>query len=145
MNLWISPQKFLDSFRTSVGCGFVIPTRYFRLECDVTINFLHSIVDSYIGCSIACMMLEGYQTAKAALETEKPHAPYMFSVCVSSLFLGLPVFHRNQPSLPPPNASSTRIRPTHQAASTNEQPRACTLYSTRSVQICFFSCPDLVR
>ncbi|KAK7281117.1 hypothetical protein RIF29_08826 [Crotalaria pallida] len=27
-----SPRKFLDSFRTSVGCGFVIPTRIFRLE-----------------------------------------------------------------------------------------------------------------
>ncbi|XP_004500508.1 uncharacterized protein [Cicer arietinum] len=27
-----SPRKFLDSFRTSVGCGFVVPTRLFRLE-----------------------------------------------------------------------------------------------------------------
>ncbi|OIV97430.1 hypothetical protein TanjilG_16191 [Lupinus angustifolius] len=27
-----SPRKFLDSFRTSVGCGFVIPTRLLRLE-----------------------------------------------------------------------------------------------------------------
>ncbi|XP_027337974.1 sorting and assembly machinery component 50 homolog B-like [Abrus precatorius] len=27
-----SPRKFLESFRTSVGCGFVVPTRLFRLE-----------------------------------------------------------------------------------------------------------------
>ncbi|KAK7305903.1 hypothetical protein VNO77_43815 [Canavalia gladiata] len=27
-----SPRKFLESFRTSMGCGFVIPTRMFRLE-----------------------------------------------------------------------------------------------------------------
>ncbi|XP_061376624.1 uncharacterized protein LOC133318617 [Gastrolobium bilobum] len=27
-----SPRNFLESFRTSVGCGFVIPTRLFRLE-----------------------------------------------------------------------------------------------------------------
>ncbi|KAL9316228.1 hypothetical protein ACSQ67_017229 [Phaseolus vulgaris] len=27
-----SPRKFLESFRMSVGCGFVIPTRLFRLE-----------------------------------------------------------------------------------------------------------------
>ncbi|XP_019437565.1 PREDICTED: sorting and assembly machinery component 50 homolog isoform X2 [Lupinus angustifolius] len=27
-----SPRKFLDSCQTSVGCGFVIPTRLFRLE-----------------------------------------------------------------------------------------------------------------
>ncbi|CAL0327918.1 unnamed protein product [Lupinus luteus] len=27
-----SPRKFLDSCRTSVGCGFVIPSRLFRLE-----------------------------------------------------------------------------------------------------------------
>ncbi|MED6156796.1 hypothetical protein PIB30_017790 [Stylosanthes scabra] len=27
-----SPRKFLESFRTSVGCGIVIPTRLFRLE-----------------------------------------------------------------------------------------------------------------
>ncbi|KAK7387470.1 hypothetical protein VNO78_28302 [Psophocarpus tetragonolobus] len=32
-----SPRKFLESFRTSVGCGFVIPTRLFRLEG----NFYH--------------------------------------------------------------------------------------------------------
>ncbi|KAK7300497.1 hypothetical protein RJT34_11342 [Clitoria ternatea] len=27
-----SPRKFIESFRTSVGCGIVIPTRLFRLE-----------------------------------------------------------------------------------------------------------------
>ncbi|KAK7379392.1 hypothetical protein VNO80_04851 [Phaseolus coccineus] len=27
-----SPRKFLESFRTSVGCGFVVPTKLFRLE-----------------------------------------------------------------------------------------------------------------
>ncbi|RDX89720.1 Sorting and assembly machinery component 50-like protein [Mucuna pruriens] len=32
-----SPRKFLESFRTSVGCGFVVPTRLFRLEG----NFYH--------------------------------------------------------------------------------------------------------
>ncbi|GAU46891.1 hypothetical protein TSUD_133900 [Trifolium subterraneum] len=29
-----SPRRFLESFRTSVGCGFVIPTRLFRLEAN---------------------------------------------------------------------------------------------------------------
>lgn len=35
-----SPRKFLDSFRLSVGCGIVIPTRLFRLEVSFTFNFL---------------------------------------------------------------------------------------------------------
>ncbi|CAI8597364.1 unnamed protein product [Vicia faba] len=29
-----SPQRFLESFRTSVGCGIVIPTSLFRLEAN---------------------------------------------------------------------------------------------------------------
>ncbi|CAJ2644096.1 unnamed protein product [Trifolium pratense] len=29
-----SPRRFLESVRTSVGCGFVIPTRLFRLEAN---------------------------------------------------------------------------------------------------------------
>ncbi|KAK7311198.1 hypothetical protein RJT34_09180 [Clitoria ternatea] len=28
----LAPRKFLETFRTSVGCGFVVPTRLFRLE-----------------------------------------------------------------------------------------------------------------
>jgi len=34
-----SPRKFLESFRMSVGCGFVIPTRLFRLEVSIYFNF----------------------------------------------------------------------------------------------------------
>ncbi|KAE9614984.1 hypothetical protein Lal_00048435 [Lupinus albus] len=30
--IYFSPRKFIESFRTSVGCGIVIPTRLFRLE-----------------------------------------------------------------------------------------------------------------
>jgi outer membrane protein insertion porin family len=34
-----SPRRFLESFRTSVGCGFVIPTRLFRLEVSLYFDF----------------------------------------------------------------------------------------------------------
>ena len=33
-----SPRKFLESFRMSVGCGIVIPTRLFRLEVSFIFN-----------------------------------------------------------------------------------------------------------
>lgn len=33
-----SPRKFLESFRTSVGCGFVVPTKLFRLEVNFCFN-----------------------------------------------------------------------------------------------------------
>nr|AFK45163.1 unknown [Medicago truncatula] len=29
-----SPRRFLESFRSSVGCGFVVPTSLFRLEAN---------------------------------------------------------------------------------------------------------------
>lgn len=34
-----SPRKFLESFRTSVGCGVVVPTRLFRLEVSFYFSF----------------------------------------------------------------------------------------------------------
>lgn len=38
-----SPRKFLESFRVSVGCGFVIPTSLFRLEVSIYFNSLFLI------------------------------------------------------------------------------------------------------
>lgn len=35
-----SPKKFLESFRTSVGCGIVIPTKIFRLEVSFCFMFI---------------------------------------------------------------------------------------------------------
>lgn len=34
-----SPRRFLESFRSSVGCGFVVPTSLFRLEVSLCFNF----------------------------------------------------------------------------------------------------------